>query len=493
MSIKQNTLKKLLLIVSGISALYIAISYGLTFTELHLREWVKASGILCIGIVIPLLWLLLLRQKVYHKQEVTKVKGIILHLVALACFAVWGFFVFLYFIFNVDEDKRLTKSLMVCNEADFLQENVIAYYEPVGFFFKKRCGRTQEKNQEYLEEKYGKEVLERYRGLDILVYFESFREGLGDNLAGEVFRMHVIQALEDLKIDRNYYIKDLEYAGKKDLYLELKGQEDISKFSEDVTAIFTYIDSKTDFFKKDRSSLYFYSGEEENRVTGHLPFGKFTSYDNLPNKYYEDSVEMEALVQKNYLDGVMYLEKQKAREKEMAEMLWKIQEQAKKKETENEEKLEGGTVKEQAENEGVILSEENVTGEVTQTQGFFQEEAAKRVYEEYLEAEGYDFEVKYNAKGYLYIDLEYRPAGEPQDKSQTGFYGHKLVYDRSSKNKKCEIFVLQRSHYTEDGMEESTVIENMYAVETTTGQVVVADKQSWGDPGTEEYREITGE
>ena len=42
-------------------------------------------------------------------------------------------------------------------------------------------------------------------------------------------------------------------------------------------------------------------------------------------------------------------------------------------------------------------------------------------------------------------------------------------------------------------MEESTVIVDMYAVETSTGQVVLAGKQSWGDPGTEEYRAITGE
>ena len=485
---KQNILKKLLLIAAGLSAIYIVISYGLTFTELHFREWVKALGIICTGIVIPFLGLLLVREKIYSKQEITIVKGIILHVMTLACFAVWGFFVFLYFIFNVDEDKRLTKSLMVSNEAEFLQENVIAYYEPEGLFFKKRCERTQEKNQEYLEEKYGEEVLERYRGLDIWVYFESFEEGLGDNLAQEVFHMYTIQALEDLKIDRNYYIKDLEYAGKKDLYLELKGQEDISNFSEDVTAIFTYIDSKTDFFKKYRSSLHFYSGEEENRVTGNLPFGKFSSYDNLPNNYYEDPLKMETLILEKYLDGVVYLEKQKAREKEMEEILSNIQEDAKKAATGNEENLE-----EQTGNEGETLSGENVSEEIKQTEGFFKEEAARRVYEEYLEVEGYAFEVKYNAKGNLYINLEYRPAGEKEDKSKTGFYGYELVYDRLSKNGKCEIFVLQRSHYTEDGMEESTVIVDMYAVETSTGQVVVADKQSWGDPGTEEYRDITGE
>ena len=499
---ERDTLKKLLLIATGISTLYIVISYGLTITELHFREWVKALGIICTGIVIPFLGLLLIRQNIYTRHEITKTKEIIMHIMALVGFAVWGFFVFLYFIFHVDEDKRLTKSLMVSNEAEFLQENVIAYYEPVGFFFKKRCGRTQEKNREYLEEKYGKEVLERYRGLNIFVYFESFDRGLGDNLVDEVFRMYMIQALEDLDIDRNYYIKDLEYAGKKDLYLELKGEEDIVAFSKDVTDIFTYIDSRTDFFKKYRDVLYFYSGEEENGITGYLPFGNLSTYDNLSNSYFEDPIKMEALVLEKYLVGVVNLEDRLAYEKEMAEILLNVQNQAKEEQFKNKESLKDENfkgnskdeiVENQMGNEGEILLEENVTGEVTQNQGYFQEEAARRVYEEYLEAEGYAFEVKYNAKGNLYIDLEYRLAGEPQDKSKTGFYGHKLVYDRSSKNGKCEIFVLQRSHYTEGRMEESTVIVDMYAVETTTGQVVVADKQNWGDSGMEEYREITGE
>ncbi len=484
MRIKQNIVKILLFLAIGISALYIVISYGLTFTELHFREWVEAVGILCTGIVIPFLVLLLIRQNIYNRHEITKTKGIIIHLVALICFAVWVSLVFIYLMFHVDEDKRLTKSLMVSNEAEFLQENVIAYYEPVGLFFKKRCGRTQEKNQEYLVEKYGKEVLERYRGLDVYVYFESFDVGLGDNLVDEVFRMYVIQALEDLDIDRNYYIKDLEYAGKKDLYLELKGEADIPDFSKDVTDIFTYINEKTDFFKNYRDVLNFYSGEEENQITGYLPFGNLSIYDNLPNNYYEDLNRIEPIVMEKYLVEAAYLEDRLAYEKEMEEIRLKIQEQEKEIETGKEETVG---------NEGETFAGENVTGDVSESQGFFQEEAAKRIYEEYLEAEGFAFKVKYNAKGFLYIDLEYRPAGEPEDKSQIGFYGHRLLYDRSSKNGKCELFVLERSHYTEDGMEESTVIVDMYAVDTVTGQVVAANKQNWGDPGTEDYREITGE
>jgi len=476
MSIKQNMLKICLLIAIGISTLYIVISYGLTFTELHFRECAKAVGIICTGIIIPFLGLLLIRQNIYNRHEITKAKGIMIHIVAVVCFAVWGFFVCIFLLFNVNGEKRLTKSLLVSNEAEFLQENVFAYYEPVGIFFKRSSGRTQEKEQEYLIEKYGKEVIDRYRSLDITVYLESYEMTLNDNLPDEVFRMYALQALEDLKIEREYYIKDWGYNWKKDLYLELKGQEDINAFSKDATAIFTYIDSKTDLFKKYSSFLCFYSGDKEKGATGYLPYGNLSSYKDLTNNYYKESLTLEALVLEKYLAGVANLEDRLAYEKEMAEIQLKIQEQVKEIESGKED-----------------LLGDNVTEEVTKTQGFFQEEGAKRIYEEYLEAEGFAFEVKYNARGNLYIDLEYRPAGEPQDKSQTGFYGHKLVYDRSSKNGKCEIFVLQRSHYTEDGMEESTVIVDMYAVETTTGQVVIANKQNWGDPGTEEYQEITGE
>ena len=64
MSIKQNMLKILLLIAIGISTLYIVIFYGLTFTELQFREWAKAVGIICTGIIIPFLGLLLIRQNI---------------------------------------------------------------------------------------------------------------------------------------------------------------------------------------------------------------------------------------------------------------------------------------------------------------------------------------------------------------------------------------------------------------------------------------------
>ncbi len=46
MCIKHNIVKTLLFVVTEIAALYIVTSYGLTFTELHFREWVETLGIL---------------------------------------------------------------------------------------------------------------------------------------------------------------------------------------------------------------------------------------------------------------------------------------------------------------------------------------------------------------------------------------------------------------------------------------------------------------
>ena len=113
------------------------------------------------------------------------------------------------------------------------------------------------------------------------------------------------------------------------MYLELKGEADIPDFSKDVTDIFTYINQKTDFFKKYRDVFYFYSGEEENQITGYLPFGNLSTYDNLPNNYYEDSKRIEPLVLEKYLVGVANLEDRLAYEKEMEEIRLKIQEQVK--------------------------------------------------------------------------------------------------------------------------------------------------------------------
>ena len=113
------------------------------------------------------------------------------------------------------------------------------------------------------------------------------------------------------------------------------------------------------------------------------------------------------------------------------------------------------------------------------------EEAAKVIYEAVLEKEGFSYEVCYNAKGNLYIDLGSKVLDEDDGKA----YSYRLVYDRPSKNGACELFVLYRSA----GGTSDEVIEDMYAVEIDTGKVVASGKKAWSDVGTKEYRELTGE
>ena len=111
--------------------------------------------------------------------------------------------------------------------------------------------------------------------------------------------------------------------------------------------------------------------------------------------------------------------------------------------------------------------------------------AAKVLYDEIFEKEGYSYEVCYNAKGNLYIDL----GSKISDEADGGTYNYRFVYDRPSKNGACELFVLYRSAQGTD----DEVIVDMYAVETNTGKVVVSGKKTWSDVGTAQYREITGE
>lgn len=122
---------------------------------------------------------------------------------------------------------------------------------------------------------------------------------------------------------------------------------------------------------------------------------------------------------------------------------------------------------------------------------------AKIIYDEVLAEQGYTCEVCYNAKGNLYLNLGSRPAGEPGDYYDTGTYCFTLVYDRTSKNSACELFVLYKEHYTEErgnlSSNDATAILDMYAVEVGTGKVVASGKQAWSDVGTAEYRELTGE
>ncbi len=86
-----------------------------------------------------------------------------------------------------------------------------------------------------------------------------------------------------------------------------------------------------------------------------------------------------------------------------------------------------------------------------------------------------------NAKGNFYAIFE---SGEENGNG----WDNRLVYDRTSKNGECELFVYERVETGKD-----TQLLGFYAVNKTTGEVISGEKTSWSEVGSEAYREATGE
>lgn len=86
-----------------------------------------------------------------------------------------------------------------------------------------------------------------------------------------------------------------------------------------------------------------------------------------------------------------------------------------------------------------------------------------------------------NAKGNFYAVFE---SGEDEETS----WENRLVYDRTSRNGACELFVYEREETGKD-----TKILGFYAVNKTTGEVISGEKTTWSEVGSKAYREATGE
>lgn len=67
-----------------------------------------------------------------------------------------------------------------------------------------------------------------------------------------------------------------------------------------------------------------------------------------------------------------------------------------------------------------------------------------------------------------------------------------ILYDRESSNGKCALYVLYQSKNDDELNSDSQILE-MYAYEYSTGKVIVANRHSWNDVGTDEYYKATGE
>ncbi len=483
----MKILKNTTLIVAGICTLYIIGIFALWDSELSYRMWVDAAGKILTVLVLPLLVILLAGKCFYQVVDVKDIIKIFLGLALIVVYAFWVVAAGFVLSGTIHKEAKLTDHLLVVNEAEFLEESHYAYYRPVSFLFKEPGELTNEVKAEYLEGKYGRTFGvsgrgsstengrvfdEEYPEVEVDVYRSAME--LEDNYVEKLSQKYLEEGYEALDITREYYVSEKSgYSGW--IYMELLGEADIEAFAKDAALLLQYVMDKTDFFKEYRGILGFYNGEGEDKITGFLPFGKVNIGDEVQEDYYLDQEQVTGLVREKY-------EKALDERKSWQEYLQKH--------------LEQGNAVESSDHDTDSI-DDNQTKETTEAISS-PEEGARTIYDTVLAEQGYSYEVNYNAKGNLYIDLGSRSAGEPEDKSCTGSYRFTLVYDRTSKNGNCELFVLYKEHYTESSANggstnDATAILDMYAVEKTSGSVIASGKHGWADVGAAEYREITGE
>ncbi len=476
----MKVLKRIVLIVVCFAVFYILSSLLLACTNVSYRMWVEILGNITVIWIVPLSLLILGLVHLFKKDGSTdsgvmlflKIIFGILGVVVYLYLAWWGFLVFAW-ITNWEE--RLAKGLLVVNEQEFLGANHYVYYKPVALFFRVPGELTTEVKLNYLEKKYDREfavsdeesdMVYDVEHPDITVNVILWYGELKDDYIDEVVKKYWEEGMSVYEIDRSFNYELGANEGTKCIDVELYGEEDISAFAEEISNLLTYIADRTDLIERQHFYIGFYDNTNEE-LKGSIPFGEMWARDEISSDYYRSPAQVEKYIRIEYEEAKERLEKKLEKEQDYKEQL--------------EENLE----------------EEQEKANKLQEETDARERAAKQIFSAALAEEGYSYEVCYNAKGNLYINLGSCSAGEKGDTHQTGTYRFTLVYDRISKNDACELFVLYKEHYVEDesgiNLNDTTEIVDMYAVETATGKVIVADKQAWSDLGTEEYRELTGE
>lgn len=459
----MKTIKRVTLIVIGISVLYLAVSAMLSFTEISFRTWVKTLGRVIVWLVTPGMILFLALYYLYGNERVHEAVRVVCTAAAMIVGGVYVFYIFFFILIlsGTEEERMLTRHLLVTDES-FLKTNPV-YYRPVAFFFKRPGEITEADQLEYLEKKYNRTFeISRSRNIfyDVTlpeIHVSVVPDGLSltDNYVEMVTLHSLLEVYGTVEMEREYHI--VEAGERKYLCLEAFGYDDIPALAEDISCLAAgalsggFSTSKydvADFFQEYRGAVYFSFGEDVEGYTGIVSFG---------GKNGQWPIDVETIVRTAYSkygnDGPEEAQEPYQNTREDANV-----------------------------GEGDKTASETETEPKPATD--YREEAAKIIYDAALAAEGFSYEVYYNAKGNLYIDL-----GTKTSEENGKVYSYCLVYDRPSKNGACELFVLYRSV---EGSDNEAIVD-MYAVETATGKVVASGRKAWSDVGTKEYREMTGE
>ncbi|MBD5508363.1 MAG: ABC transporter permease [Lachnospiraceae bacterium] len=460
-------LKRITLIAVCVSLFYILLSMGLSFTELSLRTWVKTLGRVIVWLVTPGMILFLALYYLYGNERVHEVVRVVCTAAAVIVGGIYVFYIFFFILIlsGMEEERMLTSHLLVTDES-FLKTNPV-YYRPVAFFFKRPGEITTADQLEYLEKKY-KRAFEISRSgnafydvtlPEVQVAVVPDGMSLADNYVESITLHSLLEVYRTVDMERDYHI--VEPDEWKYLCLEASGYDDIPALSEDLLCLAAgamsggFSSSAFDaagFFQEYRGKVYFSFGKDAESYTGSISFG---------GKDGEWPIDVEDVVR------IAYDRQENGRQGEAQEPY----------QSTGEDDSAG-------EGDETASDQETQMDHESEVESDYREEAAKAVYDAALAEEGFSYEVYYNAKGNLYIDL-----GNKTSEEDGKVYSYLLVYDRPSKNGACELLVLYRSV---EGSDNEAIVD-MYAVETATGKVVASGRKAWSDVGTKEYREMTGE
>lgn len=435
-----------------LEAIYVLGGVLLQQTRLELREWVDVAGKLltwALPVIVTVSALRWLKGKT-GACRLGRAFSAFLRFAAAVIGLLWSFWMLLLLVFTTESEYRVMPGLLYVDKGNFLEGTEFMPYEPVALFFRRSsAGATMEMKLAWLERKYKRKFEISESGL----FEDTERPGVRaevvvagkdvvDNYLNNLTCYYLDTGSRELGLTRAHWNTDIRYNSAGFWYggwqPVLEGEEDIEAFCLDVSRLLEYVAKADTIYQKQRAVLYFsirkYGYENPNNIST-LPFGKLGRWDHMKSDYYLNQEELQAIVRK---------------------------------------RLE--TASEWA-------AQEEIEEELTY--------AAKILYAELLEEDGYTYEQKYNAKGNLYIDLGRHAADRLQNEEMTSDYY--LTYDRESKNGRCWLFVLSERPVTENDAKADERLLEFYAVEKETGQIAVGSKTAWNQLGSAEYRELTGE
>lgn len=489
-------------VLFGLGALYLLGKAILPSQGLEYRCWAELSGILLWLWVLPLFLLFFIFRLLFEKSAAGGGKrAAVCAALALAAgsFCVWGYFSGMGILFAIQEEVRVMPGLLAVNKGGFPGPSRWEYYEPEGLLFRRAAEVTPETRLAWLTDKYGGVFLP-VEGGETNLFQDAERPEIQItvSLSGTEMRDDYIEQLTRYYLQRGYAELALSrevWTGEAEEWrLVLADLTELEAFCRDASALMEYVAAADEIFEDYRTNLKFsmkeYGSENVQNIAG-LPFGKLGQWEELEPLYYLDLEALQPLVQEK-CDVIRRRADSRKGDGEEAETTEDL-EQTEVEGPAAEESAGGeigadrtGAAAETSSASEPVLSE----SEIAEAAWPEQAEAARAVYEAFLEELGYQYEARCSAKGNFYVDLGQHPADNLQNAEQESRY--MLTYDRESKNGKCYLFVLSETPAEEDTIAD-TRLREFYAVEKETGRAVAGEKTGWSQPGCAEYRELTGE